>query len=186
MMIAELHESSDEELVQQIQTGDTEAMSVLYRRHQPAVLRYAQARVYDWQQAQDITGEIFLRMLAHLPQYQITGAPFTAWLFRIARNYIISHSQQEDRTRLAPITAADNSSNPADDPARRVENEMQLDWVWQGLQQLDETQRDVITLRFLSGLSLMETAHTLDKSVGAVKTLQHRGILALRIVLQVA
>jgi RNA polymerase sigma-70 factor, ECF subfamily len=54
------------------------------------------------------------------------------------------------------------------------------------LQQIDENQRDVIILRFLVGLSLQEAAHALDKSVGAIKTLQHRGILALRVALQVA
>ena len=53
-----------------------------------------------------------------------------------------------------------------------------------GLQQLDDRQRDVIILRFIIGLSLKEVAHTLDKSVGNIKTLQHRGILALRVALQ--
>jgi DNA-directed RNA polymerase specialized sigma24 family protein len=75
MMIDEL--SSDEQLVQYIQTGHGEAISILYRRHRPAILRYVQARIYDWHQAQDITGEIFLRMVAYLPQYQITGAAST-------------------------------------------------------------------------------------------------------------
>jgi RNA polymerase sigma-70 factor (ECF subfamily) len=178
--------SSDEHLVKQIQQGSGEAMSILYRRHRPAILRYAQARVYDWQQAQDITGEIFLRMIAHLPQYQITGAPFTAWLFRIAHNIVITHRQKESRTPLVPISHADNSSRPEDNPALLVEKEMEMDWVWRGLRQLDETQRDVIILRFLVGLSLQEAAHALDKSVGAIKTLQHRGILALRVTLQVA
>ena len=178
--------SSDEHLVKQIQQGSGEAMSILYRRHRPAIQRYVQARVYNWQQAQDLTGEIFLSMVAHLPQYQITGAPFTAWLFRIAHNIVITHRQKENRLPLVPISHADNGSRPEDNPALLVENEMEMDWVRRGLQQLDETQRDVIILRFLVGLSLQEAAHALDKSVGAIKTLQHRGILALRVALQVA
>ena len=154
-----IHESnSDAQLVQLIQQGNGEAMSILYRRHQPAILRYAQARVHDWQQAQDITGEIFLRVVAHLPQYQTTGAPFTAWLFRIAHNTLISQRQKENRIPLAPINHANDSSRPEDNPALFVENEMEMDWVWRGLQQIDETQRDVIVLRFLISLSLQETA----------------------------
>ena len=119
---------SDEQLVQQIQQGSGEAMSTLYRRHRPIILRYVQARVYDWQQAQDITGEIFLRMVANLPQYQITGAPFAAWLFRIAHNYIITHRQKEGRTPLAPLEDADEVSQAQDNPARLVENKMEMDW----------------------------------------------------------
>jgi RNA polymerase sigma-70 factor (ECF subfamily) len=124
-------------------------------------------------------------MVAHLPQYQITGAPFTAWLFRIAHNIVVTHYQQENRITLAPISQADNHSQLQDNPTHLVENKLEMDWVWQGLQQLDESQRDVIILRFLVGLSLKEVAHALDKSVGAIKTLQHRGILALRVALQV-
>ena len=178
--------SSDEQLVKQIQQGSGEAMSILYRRHQPAILRYVQARIYNWQQAQDLTGEVFLSMVAHLPQYRITGAPFTAWLFRIAHNTVVTHYQKESRASLLSISHADNSSNPENNPELHVTQEMEMDWVKHGLQQLDESQRDVIILRFLSGLSLQETAHALDKSVGAIKTLQYRGILALRIALQVA
>lgn len=177
--------NSDQELVEQIQNGSSEAVSMLYRRHRPAILRYVQARVYDWQQAQDITGEVFLRMVAHLPQYRLTGAPFSAWLFRIAHNHLVNHYQQTKRTELVPISYADNSSRPEDNPAWLVENQLEMDWVQQGLQQLDQAQQEVIVLRFLVGLSLKEVAHALDKSVAAVKTLQHRGILALRVALQV-
>lgn len=182
MMIDEL--SSDEQLIQEIQTGNGEAMSILYRRHRPAIFRYVQARIYNWHQAQDITGEIFLRMVTYLPQYQITGAPFIAWLFRIAHNIIITHSQQESRIPLVPISHADNHAHPQDNPAQLVENKLQMEWVWQGLRQLDENQRDVIILRFLVGLPLKDVAHALDKNIGTVKTLQHRGILALRVALQ--
>ena len=178
--------SSDKQLVQQIQQGSGDAMSILYRRHQPAILRYVQARLYNWQQAQDLTGEIFLNVVTHLPQYQITGAPFTAWLFRIAHNAVISHRQQESRTPLDPISHADNHSRPEDNPALLVENKLEMDWVRQGLAQLDEAQCDVIILRFLIGLSLQETADALERSVGSIKTLQHRGILALRVALQTA
>jgi len=178
--------SSDELLVQQIQKGNGEAASILYRRHRSAIFRYIQARIYNWQQAQDLTGEIFLRMVASLPQYRITGAPFVAWLFRIAHNTVITHHQKENRISLLPLSYASEQSHPQDNPAHLVENKMELDWVWHGLQQLDEAQRDVIILRFLIGLPIKEVAHALDKSVGAVKTLQHRGILALRVALQTA
>lgn len=184
MMIDDL--SSDEQLVQQIQKGNSEAMSVLYRRHRPAVLRYVQARIYDWQQAQDITGDIFLRVVSHLPQYRMTGAPFPAWLFRIAHNTLITHRQKENRIPQISIDYADEKSYPEDNPAWLIEQKMQMAGIMRSLQQLDEAQRDVIILRFLIGLSLQEVAHALNKSIGAIKTLQHRGILALRVALQVA
>ncbi len=180
-----MHDVSDAELVKQSQAGQGEAMSCLYRRHRPAIFRYAYSKLYNQQQAEDVTSEIFLRMVANLPRYRNTGAPFAAWLFRIARNYIITHGQKENKAQLMPVSQANYVSRTEDDPAFVVEHQLQLEWVWQGLQQLDENQREVIIMRFLTGLSLKETAHALEKSVGAVKTLQHRGILALRVVLQV-
>jgi RNA polymerase sigma-70 factor (ECF subfamily) len=178
------HDLSDAELVEQVQAGSGDAMSLLYRRHRQSIYRYAYSRLYNQRQAQDAAGEIFLRMVANLPQYRNTGAPFAAWLFRIAHNYIITYRQKENKSQLASISQADHVSRAEDNPAFIVERQLQLEWVWQGLQQLDENQSEVIIMRFLIGLSLRETAHALDKTVGAVKTLQHRGILALRVALQ--
>ncbi len=190
------HELTDAELVQQVQAGEAEAMSTLYRRHRPAIFRYVFSKVYDQQQAQDITSEIFLRVVKHLPQYKITAAPFPAWLFRIAHNYTITHKKKENAHQLMPIEYASQEENAThanrgthhleENPALAVEYQLDLEWVWQGLQQLDETQREVLILRFLNELSLKEVALTLDKTVGAVKTLQHRGIAALRVALQAA
>lgn len=176
---------TDAELVDQVQTGNREAMSTLYRRHRPAVFRYALSKLYDQQQAQDITGEIFLRVVTHLPQYEVTGAPFTSWLFRIAHNAIISHRQKENAKQLVPLVQAHSNGREEDNPARVVEQKLEMEWVRRGLERLEENQREVIILRFLIGLSLKETAHAVDKSVGAVKTLQHRGILALRAVVHI-
>lgn len=158
-------------------------MSALYRRHRPAIYRYALSRVADPQQAQDVTGEIFLRMIAHLPRYETTGAPFTAWLFRIAHNFIISHLQKENAFVLVPVDYAHNNGRAEEDPARLVEQKLETEWIRRGLQLLDESQREVIILRFLVGLTLKETAHTLDRSVGAIKSLQRRGILSLKAVM---
>jgi RNA polymerase sigma-70 factor (ECF subfamily) len=181
-----IDELTDAELVKQIQAGNTEAMSIIYRRHRPAIFRYVFSKVYDHQQAQDIASEIFLRMVAYLPQYQITGAPFRAWLFRIAHNYTITYAQKAYAQQLMPLSYADNTSRLEDNPALAVEHKLKLEWVAHGLQQLDETQREVLILRFLIGLPLKDVALALDKTVGAIKTLQHRGILALRVALQSA
>ena len=174
---------SDAELVKQIQAGKEEAMSQLYRRHRPSLFRYALSKTYNQQLAEDIVGEIFLRMVQYLPTYQITGAPFTAWLFRIAHNTLITIAKKENRYLTVPLEDVNPPSNRDDGPDKQVEIQLSKEHIWQGLLHLDESQRDVVILRFLVGLSLKETAHALEKSVGAVKTLQHRGIQSLRIAL---
>lgn len=179
------HELTDVELVKQVQSGKPNAMSQLYRRHRPAIYRYALSRVYDQQVAQDVVGEIFLRVVSYLPDYKITAVPFTAWLFRIAHNTLITIAQKESRFEQLPIEYAETPCFSAVTPDMQVEHQLNKEWIWSGLEQLDEAQRDVVVMRFLVGLSLKETAHALEKSVGAVKTLQHRGILALRVALNV-
>lgn len=177
-------EVSDSDLVSQVKHGNEEAMATLYQRHRPAVFRYVRSLVYDQQLAQDLTGEIFIRVVKHLPDYQITGAPFTAWLYSIARNYTISYRRKESRKQLVPIAEANGISRTEDNPAVLVERQLELEGILEGLDQIDQHQREVVVLRFLVGLSLKDVAHILDKTVGAVKTLQHRGIVALRLALK--
>ena len=176
-------ELSDADLVKQVQAGNSEAMSQLYRRHRSKVYRYTLSKVYYKELAQDITGEVFLRMVKYLPTYSFTGAPFTAWLFRIAHNTLITQSQKEQRTQPFHFDPVELPAYPNEQPDFQVDAQLQKEWIWYGLDQLDDNQREVVILRFIAGLSLKETAHALEKGVGAIKTLQHRGIRALRVAL---
>jgi RNA polymerase sigma-70 factor (ECF subfamily) len=173
----------DMELVRQAQSGNITAVGELYDRHRPRIFRYIRFKTADTQVAQDLTGEVFLRMVDHLPGFQPRGVPFSAWLYKIAGNLIIKQGQRESSQPVVSLDYADTVSQNGENPALVVEQQLEMEWVWQGLDKIDENQREVLILRFIAGLSLKETAETLEKTVAAIKTLQHRGTLALQAVL---
>jgi RNA polymerase sigma-70 factor (ECF subfamily) len=179
-----MKETDDMELVRQAQTGSVAAVGELYDRHRSRIFRYIHFKTGNKQVAQDLASEVFLRMVDHLSDFQPRGVPFSAWLYRIAQNLIIKQGQRASKHPNVPLVFADNVSQNGDNPAFVVERELEMEWVWQGLENLDESQREVIILRFITGLSLKETAEALEKTVAAVKTLQHRGILTLQATLK--
>jgi RNA polymerase sigma-70 factor (ECF subfamily) len=170
------------DLVALAQQGDAQAIGALYDQHHLALFRYLWSRVGERQTAEELTGDVFMRMLAALPRYRPTVVPFRAWLFRIAHNLLVDHYRKTGGRVSAPLDAAEGLSGEGD-PASLVEQKLTFERVHQALETVDEPQRSAIALRFLSGLSLEETATVLDKSESAVKALQHRGLAALRRVL---
>lgn len=180
-----MEELSDAELVERAQkNGDLAAVGELYDRHYIKIYRFVRARIFDTQQAQDLTGEVFLKMVAHLPDYQVTAVPFTAWLYRIARNHVINEmGRKENQYEDVPLFHASQTAGQTDNPAQQVEQKLMLEEVQRALRFIDETQGEVVLLRFLLGFSLKEVAELLGKSVGAIKSLQHRGLAALEAVM---
>jgi RNA polymerase sigma-70 factor, ECF subfamily len=180
-----MHDLSDAELIDRAQNGDPEAVGLLYDRHRTRIFRYIRARIYDTQLAQDLTGEVFLQMVAHLTDYRVTAVPFSAWLYRIAHNHLVNHiARKESRYQHLPLALAGDIGHPEANPARLVERQLTLETVQQALEGIDDTQREVIILRFWLGYSLKETAVMLGKSVAAIKSQQHRGLLALEAALK--
>lgn len=176
---------SDAELVKRAQAGNHEALTTLYDRHYTQIFRYVRARIFDTHLAQDLVGEVFLKMVGHLPDYRMTGVPFSAWLYRIAHNHVVNHiGRKESQYKHMPVEMADSMDSRRDNPDVVVERKLQLEEVQQALTRIDETQREVIILRFLLGYSLIEVAEMLDKSVAAVKSQQHRGLRALEVTLR--
>jgi len=171
---------ADTDLVTLAQRGDMQALGTLYDQHHEALFRYVWARVGEQQVAEDLTGDVFMRMLTALPRYQPSGAPFRAWLYRIAHNLLVDHFRKSSYRATAPLYEADDRGEPESDPTFAVEQKLSAERLHRVLAMLDEAQRDVVTLRFLSGLSLDETAAVLEKTEAAVKALQHRGLAALR------
>lgn len=175
---------SDAEIVQRAQAGNSHAAGELYDRYYAKIFRYIRAKVSDTPLAQDLTGEVFLRMVAHLQTYRNTGVPFSAWLYRIAHNYLITAGQKEQQFGVVDLSQAEMRSRPQDNPVAIVEQKMELERVLLALKQIEALPREVIILRFWAGLSLQEVADVLEKSVPAIKSAQHRGLITLQGVLK--
>ena len=168
------------ELVQRAQKGDLSAIREIYLEHHNQVYRFIWSRVHDPTQADDLTGEVFLRMVASLPKYQDRALPFRAWLYRIARNLVIDNYRWNQNREYVPLESVAEDLVGGESPEKITELALAFERVQQALENLAPDQREVVELRFLAGLSLKEVALAVDKTVSAVKSLQHRGLSSLR------
>lgn len=171
-------------LIKRAQEGDVNAVGELYDCYQTVIFRYVRTRIYDHQVAQDLTGEIFLRMVENISSYRTMDVPFVAWLYRIAHNHLVNHIRKETAQTLEPLTAAALLPHSEGNPAALVENKVELERLLRALERIDEQQREVLILRFFVDMPLKDVAEALNKTIGAVKTLQHRGTLALQVALK--
>ncbi len=166
-------------LVDLARAGDEKALSELYLTYFPRVYRYILARTGNSHDAEDLAEEVFMRVLEAIERFQWREAPFSAWLFRIAHNAVISQRRKETaRGKSGPL----NESMPVDaaGPDELVENRLALNEVMAAAQKLPEAQRQVIAFRFGAGLSVAETARAMGKGEGNVKVIQHKAIAKLR------
>lgn len=170
--------TSVEDLVEQAQRGSSEAAGALYQDHYQSIYRYLYYRTGDVQSAEDLTAQVFFKMVQVLSAFRLVNIPFRAWLFQIARNISIDHYRHSSVHPFVPLDDEMASSLP--DPAEAVEQGFTSEWLRNSLSQLSGDQRDVILLRFVEGMPVAEVARLLHRSPDSVKALQRRGLLALR------
>ena len=166
-------------LVALAQRGDAEAFGRLYDHYVTMVYRYLYHRVGDRTLAEDFTSETFVRALRRIDSLSFQGRDVGAWLVTIARNIVRDHVKSS-RYRLEVTTAdmrdADRvTEGPEDAVVSRLTHEQLLACV----RQLGSEQQECISLRFLQGLSVAETAEIMGKKDGAIKALQHRAVRRL-------
>lgn len=172
---------TDEELAREAKKGSVEAVGQLYDRHRPQIFRFVWSRLSHRQLAEDVTAEVFTRMVKSLPDYQFLNLPFQAWLYRIARNLIIDHYRRDGQRDTVSLDEVQYQlTMEKENPVTLVEQKLAWEQIQSALVEIDEAQQEVLILRFLVGLSLKEVAQTMDRTVASVKTLQHRGLIALR------
>ena len=165
--------------------GSSEAFAALYERFHAPVFRFLQARVGNRTEAEDMTADVFVEAARRIRRFEGSGAAFAGWLFTIARNDLLDRGRALGRRVVVPV-ADIPEVEITPDPADGVADRMDAGHVRAALERLTDDQRDVLVLKFASGLSNEEVADALRKPVGAVKSLQHRGLAALRRVLQKA
>ena len=167
------------ELVARAQQGDAEACAALYEQHAPEVFRFLRSRLSGRDEiAEDLTADVFVAMFGKLDRYVERGLPFTAWLYRIARNRLIDYVRTQKRAVMTSLEDAYAVAEPRSDSAFGQMLDRQM--LAPVLARLTPDQRRVVELRFLAGRGVTETAVLLGRSEDAVKKLQARGLANLR------
>ncbi|WP_460068327.1 ECF subfamily RNA polymerase sigma factor, BldN family [Streptomyces sp. YKOK-I1] len=167
------------DLVERAQAGEADAFGRLYDQYSDTVYRYIYYRVGGKATAEDLTSETFLRALRRIGTFTWQGRDFGAWLVTIARNLVADHFKSS-RFRLEVTTgemldANEVERSPEDSVLESLSNAALLDAV----RRLNPQQQECVTLRFLQGLSVAETARVMGKNEGAIKTLQYRAVRTL-------
>lgn len=168
---------SEELLIRQAQQGKQSALAAIYEQYYDTIYTYIYFRVLDDFLAQDLTAEVFVRLVAHIQSFSYRQQSLLAWLYTIARNLVTDHFRTNGSRVMLPLhdELVDYGRDP--DDAAHLHLAQQLA---QAMTSLTEEQRQIILLRFVEGRRLQEVARQLGKSEGAVKALQHRALVTLR------
>jgi RNA polymerase sigma-70 factor (ECF subfamily) len=166
------------DLINRAQQGDIAVITALYDAYHVSVYRYLYYRVESREAAEDLTSEVFLRMLRFISGFQPPGSSFQAWLFQIARNLAIDHHRKMKVRDHLPLE--EDMVSGIERPDTAAERSLTNDTLRAALAKLSEEQRDVILMRFIAGMPIAEVAKTLHKSENSIKGLQRRALTALR------
>lgn len=160
--------------------GDNEAFSLLYELNVSRIYTYVYYRVGSEVDAEDITSRVFYRAFGHINNYVEKGVPFSAWLYRIAHNLIANWHR--DNSRKNELSLEENVDIPhkADQPEKTLEHSQEIDLLLKGIRKLSADRQQLLVLKFTEGMSNAEIATIMGKSEGAIKSLYHRSLEALR------
>ena len=172
----------EESLVRRAQQYDQEAFAQLYEEHFDKIYRYVTIRIGDRMDAEDVSQQVFIKVLQSISSFKWRGIPFSAWLFRIAHNQVIDYLRKKKR---ATVPLDESLASSEDNPQLIAEQRLDIEQLVLAVQRLTEAQREVISLRFAGELPIAQVAEVMGKSQGAVKALQHSAIVALRKTLSV-
>ena len=167
------------ELVARGQQGDRDALEELYLIHFDRIYSYLHVSVGNRHDAEDLTTQTFLKMLEKIGTFKWRSAPFSAWLFRIAHNLAMDHFRS--RRRWQPEEEVPEPPGEEEPSAELTAMEtIGRESMLKLIERLSPEQQQVLTLKFVFNLPNAEVAAILDKTEGAIKSLQHRALVSLQ------
>jgi RNA polymerase sigma-70 factor (ECF subfamily) len=167
------------ELVARGQQGDRDALEELYLIHFDRIYSYLHVSVGNRHDAEDLTTQTFLKMLEKIGSFKWQSAPFSAWLFRIAHNLAMDHFRS--RRRWQPEEEVPEPPGEEEPSAELVAMQtIGRESMLKLIDRLSPEQQQVLTLKFVFNLPNAEVAAILDKTEGAIKSLQHRALVSLQ------
>src|SRR5213083_2408484 len=166
-------------LVARAQEGKRDALEELYLLHFDRIYSYLHMSVGNRHDAEDLTTQTFVRMLESIEKFRWRAAPFSAWLFRIAHNLAMDHFRANKRWQPEEeVSEPDTGEGSAaeQEALESIGRQSMLELI----QKLSHEQQQVLTLKFVFNFSNADAATILDKTEGAIKSLQHRALASLQ------
>jgi RNA polymerase sigma-70 factor (ECF subfamily) len=165
-------------LIEQAKT-DREAFGRLYALYVDRIYNYVYYRTGNSHDAEDLTARIFYRALRHIENYKDQGAPFAAWLYRIARNMIANWYRDSKRDRLLPLESAYGQGS-GDGPEAAIQMMEDRDALLAAIRTLPPERQELLILKFVERLPNAEIGRIMGRTEGAIKLLYYRTLKSLR------
>lgn len=175
-----MFEDMDEtQLIEQAKT-DPEAFGRLYELYVDKIYNYIYYRLGNHHEAEDLTAKVFHRALNHIPHYNNKGAPFAAWLYRIAHNLLVNWRRDNSRRQIVGLEDVDLSGDKQEGPQQAVEQANESELLLAAIQHLPRERQELLVLKFVERMSNAEIGRVMGRSEGAIKSLYHRTLVSLK------
>lgn len=178
--MVDIIELSDKEVLARASQGDKEAFGVLYKRYVGRIHNYVYYRTGNQFDAEDITARVFFRAMRHIGNYQDRGLPFSAWLYRIAHNLVANWHRDNSRKKEIPLDDSFNVRYKGEHPEGVVVKNEEEENLLLLIRKLPPDRQQLIILKFVEHLPNAEIGLIMGRTEGAIKSLYHRTLLALR------
>jgi len=166
---------NEKALLYRAHAGDRGAAGTLYEHYYRDIYSYIFYRVNNSATAEELSAEVFVRMIRHLPNYLDQSKPFISWLYSLARKII----EDCDKKQTDPIITKHNGGNGSNGKKQNQKGEQALGCFQRALQHLSESQKEIIIHRFVEGRSVKDIADLIQKSERAVRAIQFRALQSL-------
>lgn len=173
-------EYDDAQLLAEAVNYDERALGILYDRYEIKIYTYIYRRTGERSLSEDLTGQVFLKMLEAIRNRKAWHSSFSGWLYRIAHNVVIDFYRQRDNQPQVSLDDEPMLPDLNDNPAQATELKLDVERLRAAIARLTDEQAEVISLRFLEGYSISEVAEMMNKTEGSIKALQYRAVANLR------
>jgi RNA polymerase sigma-70 factor (ECF subfamily) len=170
----------DESELVRLAKSDALAFGELYLRYVDKIYNYIYYRTSNHHEAEDLTARVFHRALKHIPDYEDRGLPFSAWLYRIAHNLVVNWHRDRNRRQIIPLEGLVLRTLRRDGPDRVAERLDSAEQLLSVIRDMPEDRQLLLILKYVDRLPNAEIGEIMGRSEGAIKSLYHRTLVALR------
>jgi len=173
-------EYSDEAVLARAVQGDQESFGMLYERYIGRIYNYVYYRTGNHHDAEDLTARVFFRAIRSIGSFQDRGLPISAWLYRIAHNLVANWHRDSSRRQEVALEDGYQTSKGEEYPETALLENEEQNALLGLIRSLPEERQQLLILKFVEHMSNADIGAIMDRTEGAIKSLYHRTLLALR------